>query len=71
MVKLVCDTCGFSCEHTRLGLRFAVLWYKSNKTKKTYCKDISPIKTCGGTMESGLTYEQIQSKVEEFKKSHS
>ena len=67
MVELVCDVCGFSCSHTKLGMKFAIAWYRSRRTKKAYCKDFGPEKKCTGILHSGLSHQEIENELQKYK----
>ena len=64
MVALVCDTCGYRCEHTALGMRFAMQWLASGKTKRAHCAAVS-YTSCPGVLKSGLTTADVERLTQE------
>ena len=59
MVRLTCDVCDYGCDHTTIGLQFAIKWYYSGKTKLAYCRYFGGPSNCMGVLRSRLTDAQI------------
>ena len=63
MVTLTCDACGYSCDHTKMTLAFAMAWLRSGRTKVAHCRSFGGPATCGGVLRSGLTDAEVCAQV--------
>lgn len=63
-MRFTCDQCGHTCDHSVFGVRFAIAWIASGRTKIAQCCDYGARTDCCGILKSGLTDQEIDDELQ-------